>query len=218
MWDSHANYLSAKTGVDLKFNLGKQKAHTIMITPAVYWNLNKIGNVKFNKNNAQLAVNLTYVYHFKTSNGTHHFKTYDIGAMISEIDRLNGALAECESREPKVVEKIVIKDAPQQVNTAAIAMAIQQEWSIMFAKNSYELTGEAKNTLDGIDTGFIVDLVGLASPEGSDEYNLDLSQKRADAVADYLKARGVKVNTAIGKGILYGNATNRLVIIKSTNE
>ena len=119
-WTTSANFLSAKTGLDLAFNLGKNKATSIVVTPAIYWNLNKIGHIHFDKNNAQLAINLSLIYHFKTSNGTHSFKTYDIGAMIGEIDRLNGALAECESREPvtRVVEKIVEVKAPD--NTAAV--------------------------------------------------------------------------------------------------
>ena len=80
-WDTSSNYLSSKTGVDLAFNLGNEKQHSIVLTPAVYWNLSSGNGVEFNRNHAQLAVNVAYVYHFKTSNGTHHFKTYDIGLL-----------------------------------------------------------------------------------------------------------------------------------------
>lgn len=210
-WQNTANYLTAKTGLNFAFNLGKKKAHSIIITPAVYWNLNKYDNIKFNKNGSQLALSLTYVYHFKTSNGTHSFKTYDIGAMIGEIDRLNGALSECESRQP--VEKTVVKEVPV---TAAVETASEDkivEYIVMFAKNSYELTSEAKNVLDNVSTSKSVSIVGLASPEGTEEYNLELSQKRADAVADYLKNRGLTVSSAIGKGVLYGESTNRIAVI-----
>ena len=37
-WNTSEHFLSAKTGVDLNFNLGK--GHSIVITPAIYWNLN----------------------------------------------------------------------------------------------------------------------------------------------------------------------------------
>jgi outer membrane protein OmpA-like peptidoglycan-associated protein len=202
VWDAHTNFLTAKTGLDLKFNLGSKKAHTIMITPAVYWNLNKIGNVKFNKNHAQLAVNVTYVYHFKTSNGTHHFKTYDVGAMISEIDRLNSELAKKPTEI--IVEKVVIKEVPQPAATNAVAVAdAQNEWGVKFAFNSAELTDEAKAVLDEIAAGTEVDLSGFASPEGNGAYNDKLSQKRADAVAKYLESKGVKVKSALGKGVPY---------------
>lgn len=210
-WEVHANYLTAKTGVDVKFNLGKNKAHTIMLTPAVYWNLNKIGDVKFNKNHTQLALNVTYVYHFKTSNGTHHFKTYDVGAMTADINDLRARLDECEKREPKIVEKVIIKEVPQKDTTNAVATA-HSEWGVKFAFNSAELTDDAKATLDKVPSGAEVSLEGFASPEGNAKYNQKLSQKRADAVAKYLTDKGVKIKSAVGKGVPY----TRTVEIKTT--
>lgn len=210
-WEGHANYLTAKTGVDFKFNLGKKKAHTIMLTPAVYWNLNEIGNIKFDNNNAQLALNVTYVYHFKTSNGTHYFKTYDVGAMTAEINELRARLDECQKREPKVIEKVIIKEVPQQVVTNVVTTE-QGEWKVKFAANSAELTDEAKAALDKVPAGTEVDLEGFASKDGNAKYNQKLSQKRADAVVKYLTDKGVKVNSAVGKGVPY----TRTVEIKTT--
>ena len=205
-WNTSENSLTAKTGLDFAFNLGKKKAHSLVLTPAVYWNLHKIDAIQFNKKGAQLALNLSYIYHFKTSNGTHHFKTYDVGAMISEIDRLNGALSECEKREPKVVEvaQIVEKKVVVPTNT---------EWFVQFAQKSAELTAEAKATLDKIGEDLVVDVIGTSSPEGDAEFNQRLSEKRAAVVADYLTKRGVKVNSWVGKGVQIGLATNRLAIV-----
>ena len=208
-WNTSDNFFTAKTGLDLAFNLGKKKAHSLVITPAVYWNLNKFGDIKFNKHGSQLAINLTYIYHFKTSNGTHHFKTYDVGAMIGEIDRLNGALSECESREPQVVEKIVEVPATSSQATTEV----YGQWVVQFAQNSFELTNEAKALLDTIGEDIIVDVVGTASPEGSKEYNQKLSEKRAETVANYLTNRGIRVNSWEGKGVQIGTATNRLAIV-----
>lgn len=205
-WNTSANYLSSKTGLDFALNLGKKKAVSVVFTPAIYWNLNRIGHIHFDKHNAQLAANLSLIYHFKTSNGTHHFKTYDIGAMISEIDRLNGALSECESRQPQVVEKIVeIKDV--------VTISTQTEWFVQFAQKSAELTSEAKAVLDKVGNDLIVDVVGTSSPEGDSEFNQRLSEKRAAVVADYLTKRGVKVNSWVGKGVQIGLSTNRLAIV-----
>ena len=67
-WNTSANYMTAKTGLDLAFNLGKNKATSIVVTPAVYWNLNKPGHIHFDKHNAQLAINLSFIYHFKRWN------------------------------------------------------------------------------------------------------------------------------------------------------
>lgn len=203
-WNTSENSLTSKTGLDLAFNLGKNKAHSLVLTPAVYWNLHKIDAIQFTKKGAQLALNLSYIYHFKTSNGTHHFKTYDIGAMTNEIARLNGALAECESRKPKVVERIVEKNVVVPTNT---------EWFVQFAQKSAELTAEAKATLDKIGEDLVVDVIGTSSPEGDAEFNQRLSEKRAAVVADYLTKRGVKVNSWVGKGVQIGLATNRLAII-----
>lgn len=205
-WNTSANYLSSKTGLDFALNLGKKKAVSVVFTPAVYWNLNRIGHIHFDKRNAQLAANLSLIYHFKTSNGTHHFKTYDIGAMIGEIDRLNGALSECESREPQVVEKIVeVKNV--------IPVPTQTEWFVQFAQKSAELTPEAKAVLDKVGNDLIVDVVGTSSPEGDKEFNQRLSEKRAAVVADYLTKRGVKVKSWVGKGVQIGLSTNRLAIV-----
>ena len=203
-WNTSENSLTAKTGLDLAFNLGKNKVHSLVLTPAVYWNLHKIDAIQFNKKGAQLALNLSYIYHFKTSNGTHHFKTYDVGAMNNEINYLHGKLDECEKREPKLVERIVEKKVAVPTNT---------KWFVQFAQKSAELTAEAKATLDKIGENLVVDVIGTSSPEGDAEFNQRLSEKRAAVVADYLTKRGVKVNSWVGKGVHIGLATNRLAIV-----
>lgn len=203
-WNTSENSLTAKTGLDLAFNLGKNKVHSLVLTPAVYWNLHKIDAIQFNKKGAQLALNLSYIYHLKTSNGTHHFKTYDVGAMNNEINYLHGKLDECEKREPKLVERIVEKKVAVPTNT---------EWFVQFAQKSAELTAEAKATLDKIGENLVVDIIGTSSPEGDAEFNQRLSEKRAAVVADYLTKRGVKVNSWAGKGVQIGLATNRLAIV-----
>lgn len=208
-WTTSDNFLTAKTGLDLAFNIGKKKAHSIVITPAIYWNLNKIGNIKFNKHNSQLAISVSYIYHFKTSNGTHHFKTYDVGAMISEIDRLNGALSECEKREPKVVEKVIVQEAPV---TNAVAAGNENTWVVTFETGSSRLSIEDFFILNQIERTATVDIVATASPEGTAEFNQKLSEDRAKAVADHLANRGVKVNSAVGKGV--DATTGRSAIVK----
>jgi hypothetical protein len=213
-WDTSVNNLSSKTGLDFAFNLGKKKAHSLVLTPAVYWNLT--GNfphhkVQFNKNAAQLAVNLSYVYHFKTGNGTHHFKTYDVGAMIDEINRLNGALEECEKREPKVIEKIVEVKVPVE-NTATVK-AGNDTWVVTFATGSSWLTKEAQFILNQIGNDAIVDITATASPDGSAEFNQKLSESRAARVKDYLVNRGVKVNSCEGKGV--NPETGKTAIVKT---
>ena len=189
--------VSTVTGIGWLHNW--EKASSIVISPAIYWNLNKFGDIHFDKRGSQLAINVTYVYHFKTSNGTHHFKTYDVGAMIGEIDRLNGALSECEGREPvvKIVEKIV--EVPANASTAAEANT--QTWIVTFDTGKAALSNEAKYILSQVGNDAIVDVIATASPDGSPSFNQKLSEKRAKAVADFLTNRGVRVNSFEGKGV-----------------
>lgn len=192
-WNTSNNNITAKTALDLNFNINK--ANTINLSPGVYWNLNENNKVQFNKNLAQFAVFVGYIYHFKTSNGTRHFKVYDVGALNNEINNLK---KELESK-PKVVVKELVKT--EYVNPTTY---------IFFAKNSSELLPTSKvalNTIEGT-----VDIVAMSSPEGNDEYNKLLSEKRAKAVADYLISRGVTVNSQIGIGA-NGINSNRVAII-----
>jgi hypothetical protein len=194
--------LTVKTAVDLVFNLGSKKAHSILVSPGVYWNLSETGNnIKFNKNYAQFGVMLGYVYHFKTSNGTHHFKTYDVGAMINEIDRLNSELA----KKPNEVVKYVEVTKTDKIMSPAT-------WVVQFAQNSAILSDEAKSVLDGVYGN--VNIVASASPEGTKDYNKKLSEERAAAVSDYLAKRGIKVNSLEGIGSVDNNS-NRIAIITS---
>ena len=170
------------------------------------------GHVKFDKTYAQLGVMVGYTYHFKTSNGTHAFKTYDVGAMIAEIDRLNDELA----KKPKEVE--VIKYVDRTVNnynapvTNSFANAGNGTY-VFFAFDSAELDDRAKEALDKIGQNGVYDIVAFASNEGNLEYNKALSQRRADAVKKYLEDRGCKINSAEGKGVVFGPTTGRVAII-----
>jgi len=204
-WNTSISNLSAKTGLDLAFNFGK--GHSIVITPAVYWNLNKLSDITFNKHHAQLAVNLSYVYHFKTSNGTHYFKFYDIGALNDEITRLR---AEVENKPEKVVTYV---DKPVEVISNIL---VKDEYIVFFSHDSYVLDESSKRLLNEIPEGTIVSIIGLASPEGTPEHNIQLSQNRADVVKQYLENRGVNVESAEGLGV-QGPATNRVAIVRIKN-
>ena len=202
--DEYSNYLGAKTGLDLAFNLGNSKAHTISVRPAVLWNLSQPGNSRsqlaFNKLGAQLYLGVGYTYHFKNSNGTHYFKTYNIADYEGKIAYLTDALAQ----KPKevIVEKVIIKEVPITSKTIAPATSTY----VFFAQGSAELTAEAKAELDKVEG--TVNVTATASPEGSASFNRTLSQRRADAVKEYLIGRGVTVVSATGLGV-QGNTSNR---------
>ena len=205
--DKGKNGMGVKTGLDFAFNFGKAKAHTISVKPAVLWNVVTFGEMplQFNKNHAQLYLGLGYTYHFKTSNGTHAFKVYDIGAMNDEINRLQAENEALKNRGPKIVTKEIVKEVVVVKNGTA-------EWRVTFDNNSYELSASEKNVLDGIGNNAVVDVVATATNVGTAEYNQKLSEKRANTVKNYLEGRGIKVNSAVGKGIDEKNG--RAAVIK----
>lgn len=206
--NSSDNHLGAKTGLDFLFNLGGKKQHAVSFKPAVLWNLSEPGNtdddLAFNKLGAQLSLGLGYTYYFKTSNGTHYFKSYDVGAMELEIARLNDELA----KKPKevTITKTVYLEVPKFI--------ADTDPYVFFEFDSYELDDRAKAELDKVGQNGVYDIDGYASNEGSKEYNLELSQRRAEAVKKYLEARGCRINKAIGRGVAFGPTTGRVAIVK----
>ncbi len=79
---------------------------------------------------------------------------------------------------------------------------------VLFAFNKYELKPEARERLARI-SGIVLaypdlklQIEGYTDSIGSDEYNQTLSDKRAEAVRDYLVGAGVSMNNvaAVGKG------------------
>lgn len=213
-WSNHCNNLSAKSGVDLAFNLGNDKQHSIVVTPAVYWNLTSSDKIQFNKNHAQLALNVSYVYHFKTSNGTHHFKVHDVGLLNDKINKLT---------EENVGLKNVVKSLNNEnsdlnkeiknLNGRCATLADNVLWAVQFKQGSSELSSDAKKLLDKvIKLNKPVDVVATASPEGSKSVNDALSEKRATAVANYLTNNGVTVKSIKGVGVKT-KESNRLGLI-----
>ena len=98
----------------------------------------------------------------------------------------------------------------EKTNTREVR--VDNLYVVTFAQGSSELTAEAKYALNGIREGAHVQIVGTASPEGGAEWNQQLSQDRADVVANYLKSRAVVVDEAVGRGV-QGTTSNRLAVV-----
>ena len=196
--------LTAKTGLRFNWNLGKSKAWSLNLEPAVLWNITNGANdqVRFNKKFAQLALSVGAAYKFKTSNGTHNFKVWNVGEMNDEINSLREQLA----KKPKEVVREVVKKE---------VVSNQTTWTVFFEQGKSDLTDDAKAELNKIGENTNVDIVGHASSEGSEAFNQTLSEKRAKAVADFLSKRGIKVNKATGEGET-GTPKNRVVIVTTT--
>ncbi|MFO7305498.1 MAG: OmpA family protein [Gammaproteobacteria bacterium] len=87
---------------------------------------------------------------------------------------------------------------------------------ITFAVNSADLNARFFNVLDGVALVLkeydktVVEVAGHTDSTGSDAYNLQLSQRRAEAVASYLVSQGIKRERLItvGAGEAYPIASN----------
>ena len=115
--------------------------------------------------------------------------------MMDEINRLNGALEECEKREPKVIEKIA------ETKETVTVTVNNEKWIVPFEFGKSTLTSAAKFILNQIGENSIVEITATASPEGSKEFNQRLSEMRAAKVSDFLTKKGIKVASAEGKGV-----------------
>ncbi len=204
--------LTSKVGVDFTFNLGREKAWQFYVEPSLNYVL--IGGtlpvtaddeLQYNINRSAVQLNAGIIYKFRNSNGTHHFKTYNIGEMMNEINQLKAELA----RKPKEVVKEV--PAPQPTTTVK-EVKVESMLFVNFAQGKSTLTDEAKATLNKLKEGVHVQIVGTASPEGNAKFNQRLSQERANVVAEYLKTKGVIVDEAVGKGV-QGNTSNRMAVV-----
>ena len=196
--DGHANYLGAKTGVILAWNIGNNKAWQLYAEPSVYWNLSKTDKIQFNKHNAQLAVSVGVVYKFKTSNKTHNFKVYNIYDYTSALEEARDRIAALEAQNAELSKRPTeTYNVVKETNKETVVYS-QDIFTVSFLQNSAELTQDAKNILDKVGVSLPVKVIGSTSPEGSTRRNSELSVQRANAVAKYLKSRGVKVVSAEG--------------------
>ena len=108
------------------------------------------------------------------------------------------------------VVKEVIKEVVKEVPGKDKDNFVQSTYVVTFPVNSSEIMNAAE--LSGIEKGATVEIVAYASPEGNTDVNQKLSQERADAVAKYLKDKGVNVIRITAKGADTNHA-NRIAIV-----
>jgi outer membrane protein OmpA-like peptidoglycan-associated protein len=73
-----------------------------------------------------------------------------------------------------------------------------EKQAVIFTVNSANLNDQAKSTLDrlsntssGLKTGYMLEIQGFTDSSGSEQYNVGLSQRRAQSVERYLVSKGV---------------------------
>ena len=216
--------MSARVGLNFNFNLGEDAAWTFGIKPAVVFNLTgeyPSKKMAFNRKHSNMEILFGLTYHFADSDGNRHF------ALVNAVDPM--ALAAMNEEINDLREVVVAKDV-ELVGLADELLMVQNQ--LNEARNKkVEASGETINIVESVvafpfnqsdvqssqmpslehvanylknnpDANITVN--GYASPEGTEEYNLQLSQRRADAVKDILVNKyGIAANriNTIGHGV-----------------
>jgi len=153
----------------------------------------------------------------------------DIAAYTAAIAALEGSLAVSRNNEKELADRLAAANKALQEKKNAKEVFVNGACPAFFKINSAELSQRNKILLDYVaeeinDTpaGKTFTVSGYADKEtGTAAYNMKLSERRAQAVADYLESKGVKADRLVVKG--YGSTVqpfsgnienNRVVIIK----
>ena len=216
--------LSARVGLNFNFNLGEDAAWTIGFKPAVVFNLTgdfptkKLG---FNKNNANMELLVGFTYHFADADGNRHFQLVSavnplaFEVINEEINDLRTLVAAKDVELVGLADELLtvqnqlnearnqqVEAAGKTINILESVVAFRFNQSDVEASQMPSLEHVANYLKDNPNANIIVN--GYASPEGTEEYNLQLSQHRADAVKNILVDKyGIAAGriTAIGHGV-----------------
>ena len=218
------NDLSARVGLNFNFNFGNDAAWTFGIKPAVVFNLtgdfpNK--KMAFNHNNANVEVLVGLTYHFADGDGNRHFALVNavdpmtIAAMNEEINGLREVVAAKDVELVGLADELLM--VQNQLNECRAQKAAANgdtlnivESVVAFRFNQSDVEGSQMPSIEHVATylknhpDVNVTINGYASPEGTEEYNLQLSQRRADAVKNILVNKyGIAAGriNAIGHGV-----------------
>ncbi len=118
----------------------------------------------------------------------------DCSTQDSDYDGVNDCLDRCP---------VTLKDTKVDNIGCPVRLILKGQH---FKYDSAELTLKAQEILDGVAENLVsypqkndIEVQGHASSEGADNYNMKLSQRRAQSVVDYLKMKGV-TNRLMAKG------------------
>lgn len=219
------NDLSARVGLNFNFNLGESKAWTFGIRPAIVYNLTANfpqEKLAFDKDRARFEVLMGFTYHFANSEGQRHFAmttVLDPLAVAALNEEINVLRETVEAQEAAITASAVeiadLQSSLDECQTAAKqpdqpAVTNILESIVTFPFNESVVQPSQMPTIERVATylkdnpSVNVVINGYASPEGTEEYNLKLSQRRADAMKDILVEKyGIDASRieAVGHGI-----------------
>jgi outer membrane protein OmpA-like peptidoglycan-associated protein len=222
--EGDTNDLSARIGLNLNFNLGESKAWTFSLRPAMAFNLTgqfPEKKVNFDKDDASFELLAGLTYHFSGGNGEHYFTMVPVtdplvvAAMNEEVNDLRELVAAKDielvglADELQVVQEQLNECLSKASAAAGDTMSVV-ETVVAFRFNEALVETSQMPSIERV-AAFLnenqnvnVTVNGYASPEGTEEYNLKLSQRRADAVKNILVDKyGISPSriSAIGHGV-----------------
>ena len=216
--------LAARVGLNFNFNMGEDAAWTFGIKPAVVFNLTgdyPSKKMSFNKSHADMEILFGLTYHFANADGDRHFAMVEavdplaFAAMNEEINDLRAIVAAKDIELVGLADELLV--VQNQLNEARNTKAEASgetiniiESVVAFRFNQSDVESSQMPSLEHVanylknnpDANITVN--GYASPEGTEEYNKELSQRRADAVKDILVNKyGIAATRihAIGHGV-----------------
>lgn len=195
------NAFGTKMGVDVAFNMGKQRAWQINVRPTVMYALTgaNVGrhNPKYNVNQGRvgLEAGVTYKFGYKNSkrDRVHNFTR---GYSVAEYDAM---VAQLSAAKP--AERIVVTDTVEIVKEVPVEVAVEKPVFVLtspyFTQGKYRLDPTTDVILSAMademkESGKKYVITGYASVEGVEKFNERLSLNRANAVKNALVQRGVK--------------------------
>ena len=216
--------LSARVGLNFNFNLGEDAAWTLGIKPAVVFNLtgdypNK--KMAFDKKYANMEILVGLTYHFANGEGNRHFQLVNAVSpvdMVAMNEEINGLRAMVAAKDVELVgladELLLVQNQLNEARNKQAEAAGKTinilESVVAFPFNKSDVQSSQMPSLEHVanylkaNPNANITVNGYASPEGTEEYNLQLSQHRADAVKSILVDKyGISASriNAVGHGI-----------------
>lgn len=142
-------------------------------------------------------------YLTNTNNPDEGRKNALIGAGVGAL--AGGAIGTYMDRQQRELEQ-QLSGSGVGVRRQGDNLVLVMPGDITFDTNQSAVKGQFYAVLDDVAGVFnnydksLVDIVGHADSDGADAYNLDLSRRRAEAVAVYLNQRGVNANRIYFEG------------------
>ena len=216
--------LSARVGLNFNFNLGEDAAWTLGIKPAVVFNLTgefPDKKMAFNRNHSNMEILFGLTYHFAGSDGNRHFTLVNavdpmaIAAMNEEINDLREIVV---AKDVELVgladELLMVQNQLNEARNKKVEASGETinivESVVAFPFNQSEVQSSQMPSLEHVanylknNPNANITVNGYASPEGTEEYNIQLSQRRAEAVKNILVNKyGIAANriNTIGHGV-----------------